>query len=139
MKGTLAIVVGASLVGASVGRADEKSLRLQRVPLEVERGETKRLDERVGAFEVVVDSLAARDERTVAKVGIRNVSAIDLEEIDLSCSAFDASGREIATSRWALTESGRGTLVRGASIDIEVLLDARASDVASATCNARGF
>ena len=133
------MALAASVVGASGGRADETPLPLQRVPLQVERGETKRLDERVGAFEVVVESLAARDDRTVAKVGIRNVSAIDLEEIELSCSAFDASGREIATSRWALAESGRGTLVRGASIEIEVLLGARASDVASATCNARGF
>lgn len=138
MRRTVVAALAALFLGAATADADGP-LKLQSVPLEVERGTFGHADERVGGFEVLVDSLNPSGEQTLAKVTIRNVSAIELEEIELVCSAFDGADRELATASWRLAEEKWGPLTRGGSMTFEVPLAARASEIRSATCNAKGY
>lgn len=129
----------ALLLLATTAAAEERKLELRDVPLRIERGGMERRDERTGSFELEVESLEPSGDRTLATVVIRNVSEHDLEEVELSCTAFDAADGELATTAWRLSEAGAGTMVRGESRKVKLGFDARSEKVRSASCNARGW
>ena len=133
----LAIAVAVLLGGASLARAEESRLHLQDVPRELEHGGMVRRDERTGSFEIDIDTLEPIEGETAAKIRVKNDFA--LEEVELTCSAFDEREQEISQRSWRLKESGVGKMEPGESVAVTLRFGAPPAVVRSTSCNARGW
>ena len=133
----LAIVLAFGVAGLATA---EDRPHLQDVPRELENGRMERRDERnTGRFEIDIDALDPVEGETAAKVRVKNLADFALEEVELTCSAFDERDNEVSQRSWRLKESGSGAMQPGESVAVTLRFGAPPAVVRSASCNARGW
>lgn len=76
---------------------------------------------------------------TFASVTVRNISAYDLDEIDLTCAAVDAEGKQLGFHQETLRGSDADPLKPGAARTVKLQVDGDGKSLRSLSCTADGF